>query len=91
MRAKAEARERVLKEFERGQLGLGGSVPGGLASTSGAKEESSSSSEGVSTLPRSYYPNAEHNPKLEGRSANMTCHSPQLTSINSLRRLRRQL
>lgn len=80
-----------MKEFERGQLGLGGSVAGGFASTSGAKEEGSSASEGMSTLLRSCYPNAEHNLKLEGRSANMTFHSPQPTSINSLRRPRKQL
>ncbi|KAH8112919.1 hypothetical protein DFH11DRAFT_1857693 [Phellopilus nigrolimitatus] len=36
LRVQAEARERVLKEFERGQLGLGGVV---AASTSGAVKE----------------------------------------------------
>ena len=39
LRAKTEARERVLKEFERGQLGLGGRVATGISSTSGNKEK----------------------------------------------------
>ncbi len=36
--AKLEARERVLKDFERGQLGLGGSVATGVSQKGKEKE-----------------------------------------------------